>query len=131
MGPILNMFPCIPSQLSKNLGLLLVALIVALLPGFFDDLPDLARREQDFFRVSVLVVASDSTFIEVSLESLGSMVVSVCNLTIEFVDAYTLSYLFNSYVESTFFYLSVNYKEMISCIVSTWRIMRSRSKYIL
>ena len=34
-------------------------------------------------------------------------------------------------VESTLLCLSVNYREMISCIVPTWRIMRSRSKYKL
>ena len=34
-------------------------------------------------------------------------------------------------VESTLFYLSVKYREMISYIVSTWRIVRSRSKYKL
>ena len=106
-------------------------LIVALIPVFFDDLPNLARRERDFFRVSVLLAASGSTFIEVSLESLGSMVVSVCNLTTEFADANTLSCIFKDSVESTLFCLSVNYREMISCIVSTWRIVRSRSKYKL
>ena len=68
-----------PSQLPKNLGWLLGVLIVAVLPGFFDDLTNIALQERDFFRVSVLLAASDSTFIEVSLESLGSMVVSVCN----------------------------------------------------
>ena len=120
-----------PSQLPKNLGWLLGALIVAVLPAFFGDLPDLARQERDFFRVSVLLAASGSTFIEVSLESLESMVVSVCNLTTEFADAYTLSCLFKDSIESTLFCLSVNYREMISCILSTWRIMSSRSKYKL
>ena len=85
------MCPFMPSQLPKNLGWLLGALIVSVLPGFFNDLPDLARRERDFFRVSVLFAMLGSTFIEVSLEYLGSMVVSVCNLTTEFSDAYTLS----------------------------------------
>ena len=120
-----------PSQLPKNLGCLLGSLIVAVLTGFFDDLPDLARKGQDFLRVPVILAASGSTFIEVSLESLGSMVVSVCNLTTEFADAYTLSYLFKDSVESTIFGLSVNYRDMISCIVSTWRIVRSYSKYKL
>ena len=92
------MCPFMPSQLPKNLSWLLGALIVAVLPGFFDDLPDIAQQERDFFRVSVLFAASGSTFIEVSLESLGSMVVSVCNLTTEFADAYTLSCLFNDSV---------------------------------
>ena len=36
-----------PSQLPKNLGWLIGALIVAMLSWFLDDLPDLARREQD------------------------------------------------------------------------------------
>ena len=34
-------------------------------------------------------------------------------------------------IESTLFCLSVNYREMISCTVSTWIIVRSRSKYKL
>ena len=37
----------------------------------------------------------------------------------------------SSLVESTLFYLPVNYREMISCIVSTWIIVRSCSKYKL
>ena len=120
-----------PSQLPKNLVWLLGALIVAVIPGFFYDLPDIAQQYQDFFRVSVLVVASGSTFIEVSFEYLGSMVVSACNLTTEFADGYTLSCIFKDSVESALFCLSVNYREIISCIVSTWRIVRSRSKYKL
>ena len=78
-------------QMQKNLVWLLGALIVAVLPGFFNDLLDLAWRERDFFRVSVLFAVLGSTFIEVSLGSLGSVVVSVCNLTTEFAYAYTLS----------------------------------------
>ena len=80
-----------PSQLHKNLGWLLGALVVAVLPGLFGDLTDLAWQERDFFILSMLLAESGSTFIEVSLESLGSMVFSVCNLTKEFMDAYTLS----------------------------------------
>ena len=34
-------------------------------------------------------------------------------------------------VESTLLFISVNYREMILCILSTWRIVRSRSKYKL
>ena len=79
----------------------------------------------------MLLAASGLTFIEVSLEYLGSMVVSVCNLTTYFADAYTLSWIFKDSVESTLFFLPVNYREMISCIVSTWRIVRSPSKYKL
>ena len=87
-----------PSHLPKNLGWLLGALIVAVLPGFFGDLPDLVWQEQEFFRVPVLLAGSGSTFIEVSLESLGSVVVSVFNLTTEFADVYTLSCLFKGSV---------------------------------
>ena len=110
---------------------MLGALIVAVILGFFDDLPDLAWQEWDLFRVSVLVLASGSTFLEVSLKCSGSMVVSICNLTTEFVDVYTLTCLFNDSVESTLLCLSVNYREMISHIVSPWRIVISRSKYKL
>ena len=85
------MCPFMTSYLPKNLGWLIGELIVAMLPGFFDDLSDLSHQEQEFFRVSVLLAASGSIIIEVSLEYLGSMVVSVCNLTTEFADVYTLS----------------------------------------
>ena len=101
MGPISNICPFMPSQMPKNLGWLLGAIIVAVLPGFFNDLPDLARQERDFFRVSVLLAVSGLSFIEVPLEYLGSMVVSVCNLTTESVDAYNLSCLFKDSVEYT------------------------------
>ena len=91
------MGPFIPSQMYKHLGWLLGAIIVAVLSAFFGDIPNLAWRERDFFRVSVLLAASGLTFIEVYLESLGSMVVSVCNLTTEFAYTYTLSCLFKDF----------------------------------
>ena len=62
---------------SMDIGWLLRALIVAVLTGLFNGLPYLVWRERNFFLVSVIFTAPGLTFIWVSLESLGSMVVSV------------------------------------------------------
>ena len=50
----------------------------------------------------------------------------------EKISTYVKSYVADELlVESTLLYVSVNNRDMISCIVFTWSIVRSCSKYIV